>query len=574
MVEYELTNPLLFQKIFGIKDPLTVLENDGLILSCLTHLTYQMNRIEKYDSSYKLKADLIENYILYIASKKKRSIREENIIKMYRNKYPKIINNYNLDAIVASKIFKYYDCLLTSEELTKCSDRIIALTEKATNIFDKFVSKKMPINRDLNYLFEFLTNNVDSENEYIINVCESFTKLMLKNKDNLNNNIYFKNFILHYLMHKFCKQNIYADAPLYICNTFPLDNKPYDALGRTYFPYKIITLSYNFVNQDFNDTIGYYNISRDIKTIMVLFHELQHLRQNNEFKDDVFLNNTTFSMIKTKILNEYLSKNGQSEYLINYKYREIEREADVFGWVQSFSTLAEYAPERTNEIKEIKNHAVKTYYEQSVAYQTDTENGKLAEIDLYNVTKLTEIIQKNPNLISRYPSLKLFFNIDGSRKNLKDLVITYHDTENNKHLFENYEVDMNVFNEFFKIIIAQNGINRFPLSLPEKYQITWFTIIFNLFIKESENIKQMLTISNIIDKNIIKHFCESRSKYLTMFQDYLEQNYSAILHLKNYTEFHKEEFDALNIEEINKIYETALNNISMLLKDKVKMKTL
>ncbi len=574
MVDYELTSPLLFEHIFGIKDPLTVLEDEGLILSCLMHLTYQMNGIEEFDSSYKIKADLIENYILYIAAKKKRTKREENIIKLYRNKYPKMINNYNLDAIVSSKIFKYYNCLLTNEDLKKCSGRIVYLTQKFKYIFENFASQKMPTNRDLNYLFEFLTNNVDSETQYIINMCESLTTLMFKNKDTLNNNIYFKNFVLHYLMHKFCNQNVYSDAPLYICSKYPLDNKPYDALGRGYFPYKIITLSYNLVNQDFSKPYNDYNVSYDIKTIMVLFHELQHLRQNNEFRDDVFLNNTTFNVIKTKILNEYLSKNGQSEYLINYKYREIEREADVFGWVQAFTILNKYAPDRIDEIKEVKNHAVKTFYEQSVAYQKDTENNKLADIELYNVTKLTEIIQKNPNLIKKYPSLKLFFNEDGSRKNLKDLVITYHDTENNKHIFENYEVDMNVFNEFFKIIIAQNGINRFPLSLEEKYQITWFTIVFNLFIKESESIKQMLTISDIIDKNIIKHFCETRSKYLTMFQDYLEQNYNAIVHLKNYTAFHKKEFDALNIDVINKTYENALNNINKLLKDKVKMKTL
>ena len=426
------------------------------------------------------------------------------------------------------------------------------------------MSGEQVVSKDMNYLFEFLTNNTESENKLIVEMCEHFTKRLYAT--NVNASIYYKNFVLHYLMHKFCAENIYSDVPLYISNNFALCGKQGEYNAITSYPYKIINFNLDFINQDYNSLDTRTNVLNGVRILKTLFHELQHVRQFNEYKNDVTMNSTVFSVIKSKILNAYLSNEQNSEYHVNYQYREIEREADTFGWVRTYSTLLEYAPQRTAELNQIKRNTVITHYEQSVALQKDLEKNRLFEIDNYNVTKLTEILKEHPELIKEYSHLKLFFNENGERKSLKELLLTYCDIEKNNYLFENYDVDIEVFNEFFKIIIKDTGIYKFfPLNMKEEYQITWFTMIFHLLKKERESINHMKYVSGSISSGKLRFFCESRRKYMLMFRNYLLENYNAILHLKNYTEFHKKEFDMLTESEINAIYEDGIKDIESII---------
>ena len=564
MYNYELVSSSLFKQVFNISDPLTVLEDRNILLSCYRHLSYQINNVEPYDSSYKLKTDLIENYLLTLLSKKVRTKREEDIINSYRNVLVKLINNFSQDAVISSKLYKYYYLLLTKEDAKKCAERLVYISKKAFNIYQKYLSGQQVVSKDMNYLFEFLTNNVDSENKLIVEMCEHFTKKLYTT--NINASIYYKNFVLHYLMHKFCAENIYSDVPIYMSNKFALDGRQGKYNAITSYPFKIINFNLDFINQDYNSLDPRTNVLNGVRILKTLFHELQHVRQFNEFKNDVTMDSTVFNVVKSKILDEYLSNEKDSEYNVNYQYREIEREADTFGWVKTYSTLLEYAPNRTIEIEQIKRNAVVTLYEQSVALQKDLVKNRLFEIDNYNVTKLTEIIKEHPELIKEYPHLELFFNDNGDRKNLKELLITYCDIEKNNYLFENYDVDIEVFNEFFKIVINDTGIYKFfPLNMKEEYQITWFTMVFHLLKKERESIKHMKYVAGSISSGKLKYFCESRRKYMLMFKNYLLENYNAILHLKNYTEFHKKEFDTLTETEINTVYEDGIEDIDSIL---------
>ena len=334
----------------------------------------------------------------------------------------------------------------------------------------------------------------------------------------------------------------------------------------TSYPTKIITFNLNYINQNYNSLDPNTNVLKGVSVLSTLFHELQHVRQWNEFRNDVAMNSTVFNVVKSRILNKYLSDENNSEYHVNYQYREIEREADTFGWVKTYSTLLEYAPKRSIEIEQVKRNAVAVLYEQSVALQKDLEKNRLFEIDNYNVTKLTEILKEHPELIKEYPHLKLFFNENGERKSLKELLLTYCDIEKNNYLFENYDVDIEVFNEFFKIIIKDTGIYKFfPLNMKEEYQITWFTMVFHLLKKERESINHMKYVSGSISSGKLRFFCESRRKYMLMFRNYLLENYNAILHLKNYTEFHKKEFDTLTESEINAAYEDGIKDIESII---------
>lgn len=563
MYNYELVSSNLFKQVFNISDPLTVLEDGNILLTCYRRLSYQINNVEPYDSSYKLKADLIENYILSLLGKKIRTKREENIINLYRNIMVKLINNYSQDAVVSSKLYKYYYLLLTKEDAQKCKERLVYISKKAFNIYQKYISGEQVVSKDMNYLFEFLTNNTESENKLIVEMCEHFTKRLYAT--NVNASIYYKNFVLHYLMHKFCAENIYSDVPLYISNNFALHKKNnYGAV--TSYPTKIINFNLDFISQDFNRLDPNTNVLIGVDVLCTLFHELQHVRQWNEFRNDVAMNSTVFNVVKSRILNKYLSDENNSEYQVNYEYREIEREADAFGWVKAYSTLLEYSPQRTIELDQIKRNMVTTLYEQSVAVQKDLEKNRLFEIDNYNVTKLTEILKEHPELIKEYRHLKLFFNENGERKSLKELLLTYCDIEKNNYLFENYDVDIEVFNEFFKIIIKDTGIYKFfPLNMKEDYQITWFTMVFHLLKKERESINHMKYVSGSISSGKLRFFCESRRKYILMFRNYLLENYNAILHLKNYTEFHKKEFDTLTESEINAAYEDGIKDIESII---------
>ena len=130
MYNYELVSSNLFKQVFNISDPLTVLEDGNILLTCYRRLSYQINTVEPYDASYKLKADLIENYILSILGKKRKTKREEDIINLYRNIMVKLISNYSQDAVVSSKLYKYYYLLLTKEDAQKCKERLVYISKK------------------------------------------------------------------------------------------------------------------------------------------------------------------------------------------------------------------------------------------------------------------------------------------------------------------------------------------------------------------------------------------------------------------------------------------------------------
>ena len=567
MVNYDLTNPSIFQSVFDTTDPLTVLENENIVFTCYQNLARQMQGNAQYDASYRFKRDLIENYVLHLAYKKKRSKAEEGILSKYQIFYSKLFSDFSFDYLVGSKIYKYYEYILPKEVIYKEHDRIVYTTQKAIEIFNKFRHKERISNYELNYMFEFFTNNIDSENEMIKAMMKALSKWLLIT--NIDYGIYSKIFLLSYLMHNFCAENIYMDVPIYVTDKYLLDGKPHNAFGRAMTPHRIISLKYDLVNGLPSDIIEYkFRVPRTIKILHSLFHELQHIRQYNEFKNDFALTSTTFNIIKHRILNKYLSTKDEDEYMVNYSDRETEREANIEGWVGTYKTLNELAPSRIKEIDEAKINATITAYEQSVAIQTNLESRKQEEIDIYNVRKLTSIIAKHPGLLKEYRSLRVFYNNNGKRKKLSEIIPLYNDLEINHTVYEGYDIDLDVFDEFIKSMIIDDGINSYPLNQEEKYQITWFSIIFKLYENEYRNIKQMYSIKDELNQDTINHFSEARINYMQMYKIYLERNYNQIKHLKNFTNYHNKRFDTLELSTIQAMFNECIVLTSKLYSNK------
>ena len=565
MVNHSLLSYKLFEEIFKKSDPLQVLENERTILSCYENLSNQINDTIKYDARVKFKLDLLENYLIYLAQKNNPSVRERIVLNKYKKLFAKWITNPKLTAMCYSKIYKYINLFGLQD-----NPSINNISTKALNIFHRFTLKEKLSNQELNYMFCYFTNFIDSSNPVMIKIYESLATWLIKS--DMNYGIYSKTFLLHFLMHEFCKENNFEDVNLYITDTYLNNGLPHDLNGLSISPHNIVSISYNLAMKDSENCQKNYGVNNSIKIIHTLFHELQHIKQFTLLKNNTTYNTTAFIAVKNELFNKYLSTKDNNEYFTNYENREIEREANIGGWINTFKVLSKYASERKDVIKMIKSNTIITKYKESIAHQTNIENNISNELEFYNVRSLIKIISKNPFVIKEYPILTIFFNKNGEIKDLKSLVITYQDIINNNNMYNGHRVDLDIFNEFFKVLIKPGSISHFNHQELRTYEITWFNIIYKLFKIEIQNINQITEIKKYTDPTLLKYFTESHFKFLNTYYHYLIHNKDLIDTLKRQYIFEPDDGEEIDFKKIQFDYNNALS-CTKVIGDSIKGKT-
>ena len=520
MYNKSLLDSRLFQTVFS-SYPMEVLSDEKLIIDLIRRLTNQMRGISSYNSKDKFKLDLLENYLLYLNSKLVKSKEEIRLLEIYQKIYLELFSMPDYEYAIVSKIFKYRYLFFKSNDSISYVDKNNDSNIKALSIYQKLQKNLNVSNYELNFLFEYLTINIDTEDQTIISMQNSLVRYMLNN--NCDYGIYSKNFLLNFFSHQFSLENGYYDIPIYICEDNIITGERTAEIGIARSREGIVMIKSSLACGFTQDILKGYSMPRDIKLLQALFHELQHIKQHTEFDKDISITKSSFIMLKNQIFIEYLSTKGQYEYFVNYSYREIETEANIFGWIQAFKVLNLFAPKRIGEMEIIRKKAIKEDYSRSIASQINIATNKREEMDYYNVQRLCEIVEKHPEVLNKYPALTEFFYKNGKMKSLLDLTETYYQIKHQKGAYSFYKIDLEVFDEFFKVIILNSGIKTLPISQDE-YMATLFEIIYHLFIREAKNIDGLVHLIGSANIKDIEHFSQLRRNYIKIFRDYLIKN--------------------------------------------------
>lgn len=520
MYNKSLLDSRLFQTVFS-SYPMEVLSDEKLIIDLIRRLTNQMRGISSYNSKDKFKLDLLENYLLYLNSKLVKSKEEIRLLEIYQKIYLELFSMPDYEYAIVSKIFKYRNLFFKYNDSISYVDKNNDSNIKALSIYQKLQKNLYVSNYELNFLFEYLTINIDTEDQTIISMQNSLIRYMLNN--NCDYGIYSKNFLLNFFSHQFSLENGYYDIPIYICEDNIITGERTAEIGIARSREGIVMIKSSLACGFTQDILKGYSMPRDIKLLQALFHELQHIKQHTEFDKDISITKSSFIMLKNQIFIEYLSTKGQYEYFVNYSYREIEIEANIFGWIQAFKVLNLFAPKRIGEMEIIRKKAIKEDYSRSIASQINIATNKREEMDYYNVQRLCEIVEKHPEVLNKYPALTEFFYKNGKMKSLLDLTETYYQIKHQKGAYSFYKIDLEVFDEFFKVIILNSGIKTLPISQDE-YMATLFEIIYHLFIREAKNIDGLVHLIGSANIKDIEHFSQLRRNYIKIFRDYLIKN--------------------------------------------------
>lgn len=186
----------------------------------------------------------------------------------------------------------------------------------------------------------------------------------------------------------------------------------------------------NGYNNDIDKTIGinesllddFVQLSK-VNVLNTIFHELTHAYQANR------IGNYNDYLIRKEML---ISNYHKCFYHKNYYRIYYEIDARSNGTVETLRYLKQIAPEVANE------------YEVLYIKQTEIENAnlKMAKIKKspykknYGIDSVDnifeELVKKHPQIIRRNEFFKLEFNIDGSKKSLKEMLENYPNLKQNE----------------------------------------------------------------------------------------------------------------------------------------------
>lgn len=165
-----------------------------------------------------------------------------------------------------------------------------------------------------------------------------------------------------------------------------------------------------------------YDINDGFKFIHTMYHELRHQVQTKEAITGV-VSDCSLAMVARLIM----SKADKSEYRRNYRFTEIEKDANRAGWSEAIRTFEKYLV-RKDVRAIIKNAASYSLTEsiQSVANEkTDNKGNK--DISAYIMFRyLDDEILKHPvDYLRTFPQLNYYYRKDGKPKSFFELVINF-----------------------------------------------------------------------------------------------------------------------------------------------------
>lgn len=197
-------------------------------------------------------------------------------------------------------------------------------------------------------------------------------------------------------------------------------------------PYDRIYLNrYNFVHGEYLDCNGTYLPKSDcifinsdknnelLKLIQCVGHEMKHRKQLQSQIRDI-MDETSLYLTMDSIF----SKNIENDK-INYFNRETELDANNYGWDLAARLLSSYSNEK-GLVKEALWNKNECLYDRAVLFKYRNAQYDLVDDVTYNVSKLDEIIKKDPEIIFTYAGVLpfIYYLSTGIRSSFTSMVTT------------------------------------------------------------------------------------------------------------------------------------------------------
>ena len=491
-----------------------------------------INRINRYQDKTEIKShemsliDFTEDYLITEILKRYDTLNKETI-NIFRDK---LWNLYNEDHFIVydSKFFhkEIAEKIFAKEQLEEIKAFKMQTTLKIIGeMTDLFKKKNQTVPEFVFRVAEYQIKVNDANNG---NLCDKLYNYLLNNFEE-NNNMYAKEFILHYTAY-LVAQDLEVPMPyVYISNYGLADERlPKNSAGVSSGNSGMIVLNRELIK---NNISGEEHIPSIISFMHVVAHEVRHSNQAYRAeKGEESL--VAFDYIRSVVFRQYLSEKDYNEYRENYQHSEIESDAEQYGWRIICEIIKSRIKNENNYLAKVFKEAESASNNDLISIKQEKDKTKL-ETWAYNVKKLNEIVAKNTDILTTHPQLKLIYNSDGSVKDIFELLQNENNNPNNKKELAK------IYNDYYINFIANNGLNTLdPTKLPENTQIQLFEKIADLANEEYQKLTTTMKIYNKYSEDEKKEFDlvnSNRAERIKNMIEYLKKYQTLINKLKNTT---------------------------------------
>lgn len=380
---------------------------------------------------------------------------------------------------------QYYDYLKKREDVFKDIPQLISDKEEQVKKLIKNLFEKIKYNDNFKKIISKYDINVYYKKMLSFNDFNLFSNLLMNNCfDNIPDS--YINYYMYLIINfdypikidalKVVITNLIINILKEYGKKYKVKFKDMDCCGTHYD--NIICIN-NKLLEDFNG-----DVSQKCDLLLTIFHEIRHAIQDISIKNSSYTNYMVIKMIKDTLLSEYMYN---IEYDINYPKLKIEYDAYDMELIYVYRYLKLIkVDKKTLELIKTK---IKTNKFFNSFNNTDNRvmDYKLLPLDIIFDIYIKDIIEFYKNeyqedIFEIYPQLKYIYNIDGTRKNIIQLLEEQDNVKDNDKWIYN-DIILNQTLSYLEIIDLFKEIN-----INSKYK----TIILSLF---KNRIKSSLRIS-------------------------------------------------------------------------------
>ena len=276
-------------------------------------------------------------------------------------------------------------------------------------------------------------------------------------------------------------------------------------------------------------------LTKDIPSlIQVVCHETEHSIQELEASKNLKSKIGLDLAISNVLRNYYFSEKGYDVYHSNYRFEQIEQDAEYIGHNQAIVYL--YVLGFKDEAKKLRDIKTKRIDSRRFEYDYRTdENGKKYTREEFFFNSLNNAMAKRPDMVKKYPALLLLYAQDGKVKSFEDII-----TGDFKL---NDESKCDIPEDFCKYYISKGALDTFDLSkFPEEVQANIASRLIAILGRENLQIgmmgreKQQYYHKDVadVDKRGVESFHLRISRNIMRF---MNKNYQHFMRLQDNGKF-------------------------------------
>ena len=432
-----------------------------------------------------LTIDIFENEVIKLLEKNPHTKEEIQTLYDVKNLYTSFLGK-SPEILIESRLIKspYSEILFfdNKEMIVRYKNK---LNKTAGDGYKKFIKGETLTKQESLYFFKYLSARLEDANERFSNIFKNTVKKILESEEDVD--IFGKEFLIKFAAHEKCKKLGLEVPPIYITTKDLYHQKP-PTFNGVYYGLGTISINYQLLNKNGNEQYCEFGVKNKTKWIQTIHHELQHYKQDKSLRGNEF-NLSAWNYIISNILSVYLSDENYDEYMTNYKFRGMEREANAVGWRETAEFLNTYSPNFDKEVKAAKYMAVQTKRVEKYGINKEKNDQnfiRLVVTEKYTFENLSRIIKDNPYLLDTYRILRLFFDQNG----LKDFKTIIREFSKQKGNAINI---INFYKEIFSYYLIKTNLFDVNLrDLTDKEKLDFYGMVSEIYQDECRSLKDMM----------------------------------------------------------------------------------